>query len=657
MPDVLRPTESDASTPVSDPRVRRLPRPARTPALPLALATATGIAAGALIARGAGGLGSTLASPAPPPTEMGIRWSPTVTTPEAAFRAAVDALGVTVGALGLATTLVALAAAATLLVAVGSLRRRELAVRGALGRGPWRLAALLARRDGALLLGGVVAGTLAGVAGAALLHGTWPVERPGGSWVPTGPTALATGIAVALCGGLALTLTLLPARYGVRDLSRSLAAGSRSTADPREGGLRRIATVFQTAASLALLSASLLLWQALPDRVRGNAGPPVDDEVVLLSATLAEGAGSGDGPRSSEERAARYGELLDRLGSLPTVASESIASPGAWTGVATSDFVLADCGTCYRGMFWLPFLGEEARHHAVSPGFFESAGMELLDGRDFTLPDGPGAEPVAVVTEPMARKNFEDGDPLGRRVRIGEDLEGWYTVVGVVRERRPPGLGLPDQPPHGVYLSALQHPPDRVEVGFRVVVRRSGQDEGARARRSEDGAADAAADAVAAVRAASSEAGLVVAPGSRTSSDLLGRQADPLRWGAGAAGALGLIALVSALLGVHRVAAVEVAARRRELGIRLALGATAAGITRWVLGRTVRSTLLGALLAVPPTIAVAARLRETLGDIPLFDLRAFAGLAALLVGSAVAGAWGPARRAAGLEPALVMTEE
>ena len=164
-------------------------------------------------------------------------------------------------------------------------------------------------------------------------------------------------------------------------------------------------------------------------------------------------------------------------------------------------------------------------------------------------------------------------------------------------------------------------------------------------------------DGIGAVRAALGASGLRAAPGLRTSGDLHRGRAAPLRWTAAVAAGLGVVALVSALLGVHRVATVEVAARRRELGIRLALGSDAAGLTRWVLGRTFRSTLLGVVLAVPPTIAVTARLREAVGDVPLFDPPAFAALAALLLGAALAGAWGPARGAGRLEPAAVISEE
>lgn len=618
-------TPTDLDT--APPRSASSGRASRAALLPLVLGVAAGVATVSLLAPAGEGLAPTLPLPAATPVDLALRWSSRAVSPEASLAAARDGLVTTVASLGAAACLLALGAVATLLTAAGSTWRRELAVRGALGEGLGALAGRLLAREAPRLLGGLGTGLLLGAAGAATLHAAWPFPRSPERPFPWLPVSAAAGALVLACGAVCAFLVALPSRYGRGRLGASLAAGSRATADPREGGLRRVAAVFQVAGSLTLLSGALLLVRALPPLPPSDRTAGADDVTLLAAAVDPDSV-------APAERSRRYAALLRRLRALPTIASESIASPGAWTGLATADFVLAHCGACRRGTMAVPFVGETVLHHAVSPGFFGDAGVRLVAGRDFRLDE---AGPVAIVNAPFARKDFEDGDPLGRRIRIGAGWDDWYTVVGVVEEDPPSGLGRTDRLAPAVYLSALQHPPDRLEVAFLPTAE--------------------AAEAVPGVREAVREAGLIPRTDERTAGELHRRQARPLAWAAAAAGALGLTALLAALLGIHRVAAVEVGARRREIGVRLAVGASRARILRYVLARVARSTLLGAVLAVPLTVAVAARMREALGDVPVFDPVAFTLLGAALLSAAVLGALGPARWAARTPPGVVMTEE
>ena len=608
--------------------------------VPLAAALAISCAAGSLVTVTAAGVTGLLPLVTVPPLESALLWSRGARSAAELQLAARDGLLGTVALLLLGAFLVATVAAATLLLSRGAGLGREMAVRGALGATPGRLLRTLGRRTVLPLLATALPlGTVLGALAAGALRRTWPGWPTPAPWgAPGGATSSATpGIAfgtaeTAALAGLALAACLgaclLPARRGWSGLLASLAAGRRSTAPRSEGGLRRIVSTLQLAACLVLLSASALLLRSLGPV--GGPHPLPGDEALLLPLRAAPGTTEG-------ELAEAYGTLLERIGRLSTFSSESIASPGAWLDLGTVDVVVAQCGRCVRGGLPLPMLGEQARHHLVTAGFFEAAGLPALAGRLLSPDDGPGAPPVAVVSRSFAEANFEGGDPLGRNLRVGPGPEGWHEVVGVVEDRNERVLGRSAGRQPTVYLSALQHPPARAQLAA------VGGDDG------EDG--------IVALLAEIRRAGLVSDGTPTRVGELRRAQAAPLPWAGGAAALAGAVALALALWGVVLAARVEVRARRSELGVRAALGAGPGRLRRWVAWRATGPALLGVLLSIPPAVAVGGRLRELEGGLPLLDLPVFMALAGALVLAVALASLGAASEALRVSPAEALADE
>ncbi|HEX9885846.1 MAG TPA: FtsX-like permease family protein [Longimicrobiales bacterium] len=610
---------------------------------PLALGTAAGLAAVALVA-------PLPFAPLPPADWAGLAW--TEFSLPAGQRQAAALVGLTRTLILLAggTCLLGLGTVAILVTATASSRRREMAVRGALGETGRSLARRLLRDTGTpLLRAGLGRGLLLGACGGLLLRFTWPMAGADTgpaevgamaasglavSWLPRALTVSALVLAVlAVAAAVTVAVALLPVRHGTHRLAAALGAGARATSDPREGGLRRILVGLQLTASMALLCGAALVVRSLPSP--GAAGDAATSATLLVPIELVGAPEDPDQPGWAR-RQQLLATLIERVRTLPTLRSESIADPGAWAGAGQRDLVLAQCGNCSRGTMPTPILGGVLDHHVVTPGFFAQAGMALVSGRDFAPGDRAGAEPVAVVTLAFARSHFENGDPLGRQVRIGREFDAWYTVVGVVESATWPGIGVTPPPVPAVYLAAFQHPP-KVAV---LAVEASSPLELEPIR--------ALVDGVPGVRRA--DQGGTVAEHRRGS-------AAPLRWTGRAALALGAAALVLSLMGVGRVARVEVRARRRELGTRMALGASPRGLARHVLGRSLRVCLASTALAIPAATALTARLGAIAGDVALFDLAVFAPIAVVVCGAAIVGVLEPARRAAGADPAVILSEE
>jgi putative ABC transport system permease protein len=145
----------------------------------------------------------------------------------------------------------------------------------------------------------------------------------------------------------------------------------------------------------------------------------------------------------------------------------SLTSVGFWEGVGHVRYAETECGICWRPgnpPVLAPLKGEPAVHHAVNPDTFPMAGITVLQGRAFTAEDGPDSEAVAVVSRAFAAEHFQDGEALGRRVRIGPRGERWHTVVGVIEALPRPTLAARRQPAHDVLVPVAQLRPRQVEM-------------------------------------------------------------------------------------------------------------------------------------------------------------------------------------------------
>jgi len=555
--------------------------------------------------------------------DLGIEWSNQAVSPDqlrvAALRQLLRVLAVVTG-LAAAISV----GAFTLLMTGRALgRRREMAVRGALGAHGRPLIDLLVRESGPSLAAGAAVGAVVGAAGLVLMGVTWPGAQT--TLLPRLPTAM--GLVVAL-GVLLITvpLVLLPARYAQGSLAPLLAAGQRTTPDRHEGGGRRLLIGTQMAAALALLAGGLTVIQTGNRELSPEPGTGGRKDLLIVPLAVTSDAA---GPASRD-----WSRLTDKVAALQGVTRESLASPGAWVGLGTEDFALAHCGECLRGGLIVRLLGAMVHHHAVSPSFFDSAGLAVLDGRGLSLADGPSAPAVAVISRSFAASYFENGKPVGRSVRLGRFHERWYRVIGVVEDTTEPALGRSNLPTPAVYLSLSQHPPDRADLAVRLA---PGADRDSVAR-------------------AAAETGFRIAGPSRMAVDYLDSYAAPLRWWGAAVSIVALLALILAVGSTHEMARLDGEARRQEVAVRRALGASQFRVVSHALGRVARISIIAAFWALPGAVGVSAAVQHVAAGVPLFNVRIYVGLALLLTGAVMLGALRPALTASRVEPAEALAE-
>ncbi|MEZ5331920.1 MAG: ADOP family duplicated permease [Thermoanaerobaculia bacterium] len=509
--------------------------------------------------------------------------------------------------------LIACANVATLLLVRGGARRREMAIRVALGAGARRLGsqvlletALLAAAAGALAV------PVARVVVALVVAGRPELPRLDAVRLDT-PVLLFT---TALTLGVALLCGCLPAWRAVRARSGLALRRGGAGAGPAVG---RGALVLQTAMAAVLLVAAGLLARSLG---RLAAEDPGFRPAGLLSVRL--GLSDERYPERPQYLEA-WRRILEELGAVPGVTAAGFVRDLPLVGRPESvDWELPGGESRAPG---------EARRIQVSPGGLRTLGVPLERGRDVEWTDLPGGPPVAVVNETLAREAFGGSDPVGRRFSIGGDV---VEVVGVAADVRHGGLD--EKPLPVAYLPQLQNP------------RRSG----AFLLRTEgDPAALVPAVRDALARVDPAQAISEVATGEQ----IVGRELARPRWLAALVGTTSLVGILLTLVGAYGVTAQEVRRSLPDLAVRVALGAGRARVGARVLAGAAAAAGVGLLLG----LALAAWLGSVLGSL-VFGVRPLDppsyGLAALAVLAVVAAASvGPLRRALRVDPARILQEE
>jgi putative ABC transport system permease protein len=364
-----------------------------------------------------------------------------------------------------------------------------------------------------------------------------------------------------------------------------------------------------------LIGAGLLMRSAFPMARTAGDAETGDTLIVELELTGSEYGGAA-------RRLAYFETLLERIASIPGTEAESLSSPGTWLAVGPEALAIADCGHCGRGGVYLPLSPAFARHHAVSPGFFAAHGLDVVEGRGFTAADRLGAPRVAIVNRTFAIEHFERSEPLGRGVQVGGLQGPWYTVVGIVEDVPGLTMGSARRSPPVLYLPLFQQPPRSVDLSVRT-------------------AGDLHGDTILAgssVTSAASELdGSVEVVGVASARERLEHQSAPLRWLGLLFGVTGGLATLLAVHGLYSVMRYNVLLRRREIGIRLAVGAAPRAVVGMVLRRSLLLVALGGGRAVG--CAAVDRLAEDASA-----RRSSAGSAALRWGGAASGSGGLGRR-------------
>ncbi len=509
---------------------------------------------------------------------------------------------------------------ASLLIARGAGRSREIAIRTALGAGRARVLRQLLTESALLALLGGVAGSLIGAVSTTALVRSYPdrfgiprLDQAQMDWA-----VLAFTLGLSIITGLAFGL--FPALQALRiDTQESLKQGSRGSS--RQSGWARHALVIaETALSIILLVGAGLMLRSFLRLTSVDPGFK-PEHVVTVRVPL---------PAEITERRRQhvhYSRLLDRIAATPAFNSVGIVAPLPLAGVDARASLTVEGRAVPAGERQIVKL------RSVSSGYFRALGVTLRRGRVFDETDVDTAKQVAVISESLARRYFPNEDPIGRRVTIAAPEKGiWLEIIGVVNDVK--ALNLADKPEPELYRDFRQYP--FAPFTTTVVARFQSED-----------TARAAAALERAIRSANPDqpvADLLDMP-----SILANNVAQP-RFYTLLLGAFAAIALALAAVGLYGVLSCSVNQRTKEIGIRRALGATNWTIIQGTMGQALTLVATGAAIGLAGAIALTRLLQTQLYEIQSLDVPTYVAVTGLLLTVAAVAAWAPTPRALSLDP-------
>ncbi|HZF38110.1 MAG TPA: ABC transporter permease, partial [Blastocatellia bacterium] len=529
------------------------------------------------------------------------------------------------GAVGLMLLIVCVSVA-NLLLARSASRRKEMAIRAALGAGRGRLVRQLLVESVTLALPGGMAGLLVAIWGVDLLLSLSPPQIPRYNKIGVDLTVLCFTLAVSL--GAGLLFGLAPALQMARvHLNESLKDGARGTGfSHRRGG--NLLVVTQIAMTLVLLVGAGLLVRSFVRLLDVNPGFVTENvltaQVMLPAAKYAQ----------PQQRAEFYRQFEARLKALPEVASVGAVTRlplGALNNVTS--FVQIE-GQPVQPGHW-----PEIDFRRATTGYFQALGIPLRTGRFVTEQDVTSGANLIVINEAMARRFWPNEDPIGKRLRTGVNPEqaNWQTIAGVVGNVR--HLGLDIEPRPEIYFHTLTSPPSSPVVAIR--------------------AKSDPRSLVAAVRnVARSIDGDVAIANINTMEKLVAESVAHRRFSMLLLGIFAAIALTLSAVGVYGVISYSVAQRTNEIGVRMALGARSRDLIGMVLKEGMLLALIGAgagaVAAILLTRLMTGMLSSLLFSVSATDPVTFAGVAVLLGVVSLIACYIPARRAAKVDPMIAL---
>ncbi len=517
--------------------------------------------------------------------------------------------------------LLACANVANIQLARSTARTKELAVRAALGASRWRISRqLLIESLLVALAGGALAVCLA-FWDVGTMNATIPAQVR--KWVAglreikVDGLVIAFALVASVVTGLLCGLGAVIQSWGQGNVNEALKQGGRTAASAERHALRHTLVVVEVAMAMILLVGAGLMVKTFNRMAADNPGyDPAN--LLTMSIALQETRYPAPGQQRSF-----YESLRERLETAPAVRAACIRGDA-------------------RGMTGFEVEGRPAPESSeslpavvpVSADFFRTMALPLRRGRPIAARDGADAQPVAVLSEGVARRYWprRGEDPLGRRIRLNGPQSPWLTVVGVSGDVYD---WFGHNPILRVYTSFSQAPDRAAEVLLRTH-----------------------GDPLNAVPAARAEVlkldrGQPVYDVKSVEQDLADRMSG-VRISAASMAVYAGLALVLALSGTYAVIAYSAARRTQEMGVRLALGAAPQDVLKLVVGQAVRLALAGLAIGLPAAILLTHVMSSAVYGVVALDWTVFAGFTLLLVASAALAGYVPARRAAGVDPVTAL---
>ena len=524
--------------------------------------------------------------------------------------------------------LIACANVANLFLSRVAARGRELAVRAAIGAGRKRLIREVLIESVLVGLGGGLLGVVLAHFGVIWMMSSIPAENPPPYWIRIvidGPVLAFTAAAAIATG---ILFGLIPALQATnKDLQGMLKTGGRAEAGGRSR-LRGALVVFELALALVLLVGAALMMRSFLAVQKADPGFNIE-KVMTLRIYL-----PGETYADPAAKARRVEDIVSRLETLPgvdAVAASNLIPLGGGGGGGAIEIA---------GQPKEP--GQEPRTFwaGVTAHFFDAVGVKLVSGRTFTDSEGVAKAPLAVINQAFAKKRWPGKDPLGQRFKLlEEEGQPWITVVGLVPDFVYGGFDTEDEgvepaaflpyvwnaTPNTGFSIQTSSPPETVALAARREIR-------------------------------ASDSGLPVFD-VQSLPALFKAEIWDQRFFGGMFSVFAGIALFLAAIGVYGVLSYLVGQRRREIGVRVALGAHRNQVLRLVVGQGAKLALLGLAFGIPAALLLSGVLSKILYGVEPYDPISFATISLLLSGVAILASYLPATRATQVSPVEALRNE
>ena len=553
-------------------------------------------------------------------TGIGIKLVP---TQEQTVKAIRPALLVLLGAVAF-LLLIACANIANLMLARGASRQKELAIRAALGASRLRVVRLLLSESLMLSLAGGCLGLLLAVWGTNALVALAPDNIPRLNEVGVDARVFGFTLAVSLVTGI--VFGLVPALHAAKpDLNEALKEGLRGSMGSSAGKrTRSILVVVEVALSLVLIIGAGLMIKSFLRLQQMNIGFN-PDHVLAVNLSLPSSRYPED-----RQQVAFFREALERLQSLP-----GIQSAGATTGlpltldISGSDFRIEGQPD--------PEAGKEMiiNTRSVSPGYFRTLGIRLINGRDFSDRDKSDAPAAAIINDELARIYFPGEDPIGKRISF-DDKQSWMSIVGIIGDVKQLGLDSSAKPE--VYFPYLQV----VAPEMSLVIRTS-------------------SNPLSLAGALKSQIQMIDKDlpfdDAKTMQQLLAESSSGRRFNMLLLSVFAMVALLLAIVGIYGVMSYTVARRTHEIGIRVAVGAQPLDVFRMVIGQGMKLAIIGVAFGLVGAFGLTRLMTTMLFGVEPTDPATFVSIAVLLTGVTLVACYIPARRATKVDPLVALRYE